>query len=62
MQKADFGSDKGEQQGTSESGPLFCIRIDTVNRQTNILLNEQDRFLIGGMDDTNLIGPPELVC
>ena len=60
MQKADFSSDEGEQQGAPESGPLFCIAIDAVNRETNIRLNEQDGFLIGRMDDTYIVGPPEL--
>ena len=41
LQKADFGSDEGEQQGAAESGPLFCIAIDAVNRETNSRLNLQ---------------------
>ena len=51
LQKAECGGDEGEQQGAQErSCFLFCI-ADAINRETNILLNKQDGFLmIAGMD------------
>ena len=61
MVDAEFKSSEGVQQGATESSALFCIGLDKANRITNQELREKGGFLVSGMDDTYLVGPPDEV-
>ena len=61
MKQAPFTSDEGEQQGAVESMPFFCLGTDKPNNDTNDDLRIHGGSLMAGVDDTYLIGPPEIV-
>ena len=58
MRTAPFRSAEGEQQGAHKSAPSFCIGVHSANMVTNTELRASLGFLIAGIDDTNLYGPP----
>ena len=48
-------------RGTTESMPLFTFSTDNADNTTNEELRAHGGALVAGVDDTYLIGPPEIV-
>lgn len=61
MTRTLFKCEEGEQQGAVEIMPLFALGIDTANNLTNDNIIPFGEALVSRVDDTYIIGPPQIL-
>jgi hypothetical protein len=61
--QAPFNSKEGVQQGCDFASFGYCLGANDVNKKTLAVIQSRcpDRALLAGMDDTYLVGPPEVM-